>query len=122
MTTEKGFRASARPPSALRTPSFARHSRQIATQKSVFSDSGDRSHRRWRVSDIAEYRVEQGKNCPRRGSAAARSESPARGTGTVCGVSTGSCESVGGAGCGAFVAAAPLCANSREFVLYRALR
>jgi len=44
MTTTKGFRASARPPSALRTPLFARHSRQITTQKSVFSASGDRSH------------------------------------------------------------------------------
>jgi len=39
MTTTKGFRASVRPPSALRTPLFARHSRQITTQKSVFSES-----------------------------------------------------------------------------------
>jgi hypothetical protein len=37
MTAAKGFRASARPPSALRTPLFARLSRQITTQKSVFS-------------------------------------------------------------------------------------
>ena len=43
-----------RPPSALRTPLFARHSRQITTQKSVFLESGDRSHWRWRVSYIAE--------------------------------------------------------------------
>ena len=45
MTTTKGFRASAWPPSALRTPLFARHSRQITTVNSGFSDSGDRS--RW---------------------------------------------------------------------------
>jgi len=53
MTAARGFRASARPPSALRTPLFARHSHQITTQKRVFSESGDRSHWRWRVSDIA---------------------------------------------------------------------
>ena len=64
----------------------------------------------------------QGKNRPKRGSAAARSESPARGAGTVCGAFKGSCESVAGSGGGAFVAAAPLCARSRAFVLYRALR
>jgi len=32
MTTTKGFRASAWPPSTLRTPLFARHSRQITTR------------------------------------------------------------------------------------------
>jgi len=32
MTTTNGIRASARPPPQLRTPMFARHSRQIATQ------------------------------------------------------------------------------------------
>jgi len=42
MTATKGFRASALPPSTLCAPLFARHSRQITTQKSVFSESGDR--------------------------------------------------------------------------------
>jgi hypothetical protein len=42
----KGFRALAWPPSTLRTPLFARHSRQIIIVNNVFSDSGDRS--RWR--------------------------------------------------------------------------
>ena len=54
MTTTKGFRASALPPSTLRAPLFVRHSRQITTQKSVFSESGDRSRWRWLVSDMAE--------------------------------------------------------------------
>jgi len=44
--TTKGFRASARPPPTPRTPMLARHSRQFTTQKSVFSESGDRRH--WR--------------------------------------------------------------------------
>ena len=78
-------------------------------------DNGDG----WGEDD--DYRAEQAKNCPRRGSAA-RSESPARGTGAVCGASKGSRESVAGAGGGALVAAAPLCASSRAFVLYRAMR
>jgi len=38
MTATKGFRASARPPSAIRTPLFAPHSRQDTTQKSVNSE------------------------------------------------------------------------------------
>jgi len=46
MTTTKGLRATVRPPSTLRTPLFARQSRQITTLNSVFSESGDRS--RWR--------------------------------------------------------------------------
>ena len=54
MTTTKGFRASALPPSRFRTPLLERHSRQITTQKSVFSESGNRSRCRWRVSDVAE--------------------------------------------------------------------
>jgi len=52
MTTTKGFRASALPRSTLRTPLFARHSGQFTTENSVFSAAGDRSHRRWRVSDM----------------------------------------------------------------------
>jgi len=56
-------------------------------------------------------------------STGARSESCPRGTGgAVYGVCKGSCESVAGGGDGAFVAPAPLCANSRAFVLYRAMR
>jgi len=38
-TTTKGFRLSARPLSTLRTPLFARHSRQTTTLNSVFSES-----------------------------------------------------------------------------------
>jgi len=86
---------------------------------------GAQWRRRWRgcrEDGFWQYRAEQAKNCPRRGSAAARSERPARGTGAVCGASQGSCESAAGAGGGAFVAAAPLCASSRAFVLYRAMR
>jgi len=55
MTITKGFRAPARPPSALRTPLFARHSRQTTTQKSVFSESGDQSHWRRRPSHPPSY-------------------------------------------------------------------
>ena len=51
-----------------------------------------------------------------------RSDSPAWETGTVHGASKGSYEIVTGDGDGAFVAAVPLCANSRAFVLYRAMR
>jgi hypothetical protein len=45
-TTRKGFRASARPPSTLRTPLSARHSRRSTTQNSGLWEPGDRS--RWR--------------------------------------------------------------------------
>jgi len=69
-----------------------------------------------------QYRAKQAQNCPRRGSAAARSESPAWGAGAVYGAYTRSYEGVAGGGDGAFVAAAPRSANSRTFVLYRALR
>ena len=62
------------------------------------------------------------KNRPRGGSAGGRSESRARGTGAIYSVSNAPCESVAGGGDGAFVAAAPLCARSRAFVLYRAKR
>ena len=40
----------------------------------------------------------------------------------IYGASKGSCESVAGGSDGALVAAAPLCARSRAFVLYRAKR
>jgi len=59
---------------------------------------------------------------PRAGSAGARAESRACGAGAVYGASKGSSESVGGGSDGVLVAAAPLCARSRAFVLYRAKR
>ena len=58
---------------------------------------------------------------PRAGSAGA-CESRACGAGGVYGTSKGSCESVAGGSDGALVAAAPLCARSRAFVLYQAKR
>jgi len=71
---------------------------------------------------IAESRG-SAKNRPRArgGAAGARSESCSRGTGAVYDAFKGSCQSVAGGG-GAFVAPAPLCAISRAFVLYRAMR
>jgi hypothetical protein len=73
-----------------------------------------------RLEDIGpdgyEYEAGSAKNRPRGGSAGARSESCARGTGAVYGVSKGSCESVASGSDGAFVAAAPLCARSRASV------
>ena len=47
---------------------------------------------------------------------------PNRGAGAVYGAYQRPYESVAGGGDGAFVAAGPLCANSRAFVLYRAMR
>jgi hypothetical protein len=63
-----------------------------------------------------------GQELPERWLGGARSERPARGTDAVYGVSKESCESVAGGSDGAVVAAAPLCANSHAFVLYRAMR
>jgi len=71
---------------------------------------------------VVSYEAGSAKNRPRCGSAGARSESRARGTGAVYGASKAPCESVIGGGDGTLVAAAPLCARSRAFVLYRARR
>ncbi len=59
---------------------------------------------------------------PERWLGGARSESPARGTGAIYGASKGLCQSVAGGGDGALVVTAALCANSRAFVLYPAMR
>jgi len=68
------------------------------------------------------YEAGSAKNRPRAGSAGARSEGRARGAGAVYVASNALFESVIGGGDGALVAAAPLCARSRAFVLYRAKR
>jgi len=68
------------------------------------------------------YEAGFAKNRPRAGSAGARAGKRACGAGVVYGACKGSCESVAGGSDGALVAAAPLCARSRAFVLYRAKR
>jgi len=68
------------------------------------------------------YEAGYAKNFPRAASAGARSESRARGAGAVYVASNAPFEYVIGGGDGALVAAAPLCAISRAFVLYRAKR
>ena len=54
---------------------------------------------------------------PRGGSAGARAESRARGTGAVYGASKGACERVADGGDGAFVSPPPLCAHPRTSML-----
>ena len=74
------------------------------------------------VKMCTRYEAGSAKKRPRAGSAGARAESRARGTGAVYVASTTPHESVAGGSDGAVVAAAPLCARSRAFVLYRAKR
>jgi hypothetical protein len=81
-----------------------------------------RASRGERAGKKKSYEAGSGKKFPRGGSAGARSLSRARGAGAVYVASNAPYESVIGGGDGAFVAAAPLFARSRAFVLYRAKR
>ena len=65
------------------------------------------------------YEAGSAKNRPRGGSAGARSESRARGTGAVYGAYNAPCESVAGGGDGAFVAAALYALIRVHPLLYR---
>jgi len=71
---------------------------------------------------LCQYEAGYAEKSPITGSAGARAKSRACGAGAVYGASEGSSESVVGGSDGALVAAAPLCARSRAFVLYRAKR